>query len=237
MEDFRVDVIVGKGPGATAIPLRCRRSPWSAPRPAPACCRGRCATGSGSPRSSSSTRPQSSSCPAPLGRPARRAADAEGGAEIAGRSRARRASPTGCCAGCATMPRSRPTASSTREVATRALGALRGRRPAAWTGSTARCSTPCVAASAGARSALSTLAVAVGEERETVEEVAEPFLVRAGCWPVRRGAGSRPRPPGSTSGWRLRATRWAHPRCSRTTRFPRPAPRLPSSRGSSGRGG
>jgi Holliday junction DNA helicase RuvB len=27
---------------------------------------------------------------------------------------------------------------------------------------------------------LSTLAVAVGEERETVEEVAEPFLVRAG---------------------------------------------------------
>ena len=27
---------------------------------------------------------------------------------------------------------------------------------------------------------MSTLAVAVGEERETVEEVAEPFLVRAG---------------------------------------------------------
>jgi holliday junction DNA helicase RuvB len=27
---------------------------------------------------------------------------------------------------------------------------------------------------------LSTLAVAVGEERETVEEVAEPFLVRSG---------------------------------------------------------
>ena len=27
---------------------------------------------------------------------------------------------------------------------------------------------------------LSTLAVAVGEERDTVEEVAEPFLVRAG---------------------------------------------------------
>jgi Holliday junction DNA helicase RuvB len=27
---------------------------------------------------------------------------------------------------------------------------------------------------------LSTLAVAVGEERETVEEVAEPFLVRTG---------------------------------------------------------
>ena len=31
-----------------------------------------------------------------------------------------------------------------------------------------------------ARSAVGTLAVAVGEEVETVEEVAEPFLVRAG---------------------------------------------------------
>ena len=36
MEDFRVDVIVGKGPGATAIPLELRRSPWSGRRPAPA---------------------------------------------------------------------------------------------------------------------------------------------------------------------------------------------------------
>jgi Holliday junction DNA helicase RuvB len=30
------------------------------------------------------------------------------------------------------------------------------------------------------RSGLSTLAISVGEERETVEEVAEPFLVRQG---------------------------------------------------------
>ncbi|MGR6997589.1 Holliday junction DNA helicase RuvB C-terminal domain-containing protein [Yinghuangia aomiensis] len=34
---------------------------------------------------------------------------------------------------------------------------------------------------------LSTLAVAVGEETETVEEVAEPFLVRSGCSPAPRG--------------------------------------------------
>ena len=33
---------------------------------------------------------------------------------------------------------------------------------------------------AGGPVGLSTLAVAVGEERETVEEVAEPFLVREG---------------------------------------------------------
>ena len=50
----------------------------------------------------------------------------------------------------------------------------------AWTGSTGRCSTPCAGASAAARSGVGTLAVAVGEEAETVEEVAEPFLVRAG---------------------------------------------------------
>ena len=37
MEDFRVDVIVGKGPGATAIPLEWSRSPWSARPPGPAC--------------------------------------------------------------------------------------------------------------------------------------------------------------------------------------------------------
>lgn len=56
---------------------------------------------------------------------------------------------------------------------------------------------------------LSTLAVAVGEERETVEEVAEPFLVREGSSPVHRAAGWRPPRHGRTSGsrhpWRGRA--------------------------------
>ena len=46
---------------------------------------------------------------------------------------------------------------------------------------------------------LSTLAVAVGEERETVEEVAEPFLVREGLLARTPRAGSRHRPPGPTS--------------------------------------
>ena len=49
---------------------------------------------------------------------------------------------------------------------------------------------------------LGTLAVAVGEERETVEEVAEPFLVRAGLLAGPRAAGSRPRRPGSIWAWR-----------------------------------
>ena len=48
---------------------------------------------------------------------------------------------------------------------------------------------------------LTTLAVAVGEEAETVETVAEPYLVREGFM-VRTPRGrARPRPaPGSTSG-------------------------------------
>ena len=46
---------------------------------------------------------------------------------------------------------------------------------------------------------LSTLAVAVGEERETVEEVAEPFLVRSGYLArTPRGRVATP-PPGATS--------------------------------------
>ena len=56
MEDFRVDVVVGKGPAPRRSRSRSRRSPSSAPRPAPVCCLDRSATGSGSPPSSSSTR-------------------------------------------------------------------------------------------------------------------------------------------------------------------------------------
>ena len=92
---------------------------------------------------------------------------------------ARRASPTGCCGGSATSPRSAPTASSPRRWPTTRW---RCSRSTSWasTGSTGRCSTRCAAGSAAGPVGLSTLAVAVGEERETVEEVAEPFLVRSG---------------------------------------------------------
>lgn len=61
MEDFRVDIIVGKGAGATAIPLELPRSPWSVPPLAPGCCPGRCATGSASPATWSSTASRNSS--------------------------------------------------------------------------------------------------------------------------------------------------------------------------------
>ena len=47
---------------------------------------------------------------------------------------------------------------------------------------------------------LSTLAVAVGEEAETVEVVVEPFLVRAGLIARTPRGRWRPRPPGRSSG-------------------------------------
>ena len=180
MEDFRVDVIVGKGPGATAIPLELPRftlvgaTTRAGLLPGPL--RDRFGfTGHldfyavdelvqllNAPPGCSTCGP---SCPGWW------------------RSRvgpgAPRGSPTGCCAGFATTPRSRPTAWS------------RSRWPGPhWpsttsmsrgsTGSTGPCWTRCAAASPAGRWASATLAVAVGEERETVEEVVEPFLVRSG---------------------------------------------------------
>ena len=56
MEDFRVDVIIGKGPGPRPSRSSCPLSPSSAPPRGPACCRRRCATGSASPATSTSTR-------------------------------------------------------------------------------------------------------------------------------------------------------------------------------------
>ena len=56
---------------------------------------------------------------------------------------------------------------------------------------------------------LSTLAVAVGEEPETVEVVAEPFLVRMGLIAGPRAAGSQRRPPGGR--WALSPRRQTPP--------------------------
>ncbi len=180
MEDFRVDVVVGKGPGATAIPLEIP------------------------PFTLVGATTRAGLLPGPLrdrfGFTAHmdfyEAADLERvltrsarllGVELtptgAPRSpagpAARRASPTGCCAGCATSPRCGPTGSSPRrsparrccvyEVDERGLDRLDRAVLQALVGSFG-----------GGPVGVSTLAVAVGEERETVEEVAEPFLVRAG---------------------------------------------------------
>ena len=179
MEDFRVDVVIGKGPGATAIPLEI--PPFTL---VGATTRAGLLPGPLRDRFGFTARLEFYEA-ADLDRIVHRSAGLlgveltpEGAAEIASRSRGTRGSPTGCCAGSATTPRSRPTASS--PTTSPAAGSRSTRSTSsAWTGSTGPSSTLC-RHFGGGPVGISTLAVAVGEERETVEEVAEPFLVRLG---------------------------------------------------------
>ena len=118
---------------------------------------------------------------APLGRLLeRRARRADGAAEIASRSRGTPRIANRLLRRVRDYAQVRADGVVTRDVARARARALRGRRARASTGSTGPCSTRSAAGSAADRSASRTLAVAVGEERETVEEVAEPFLVRSG---------------------------------------------------------
>ena len=106
MEDFRVDVVIGKGPGATAIPLDIAPFTLVGATTRPACCPRRCATGSGSsPTWTSTSRRSSASSSA--GRPG--CSGSRCGTTVRTRSPAARAappgSPTGCCGASAISPR------------------------------------------------------------------------------------------------------------------------------------
>jgi Holliday junction DNA helicase RuvB len=180
MEDFRVDVVVGKGPARRRSRSRSRRSPSSARRRAAACSPARCATASASPPTWSRTpRPSSSRCSSAARACSRSRSGRTAPPRSPGGRAAPRASPTACCAASATTPRCGPTASSTGPVAQAALevydvdelGLDRLDREVL---------RRLVQRFGGGPVGLSTLAVAVSEERETVEEVAEPFLVRSG---------------------------------------------------------
>ncbi len=181
MEDFRVDVVIGKGPGATAIPLEI--PPFTL---VGATTRAGLLPGPLRDRFGFTAHLEFYE-PDELDQIVHRSAGLLGVDAASPRAPPRsppapaapRASPTGCCAGSATTPRCAPTASSRCRSPRRRSSSTRSTSPAS-TGSTARSSTRCAAASAGGPVGLSTLAVAVGEERETVEEVAEPFLVRNG---------------------------------------------------------
>ena len=181
MEDFRVDVVVGKGPGATAIPLDI--APFTLVGATtragllPAPLRDRFGFTAHldfyEPAELEVDR-------APVGGPARRrAARRRGGGDRPAGPAAPRASPTGCCAGSATTPRCARTAWSPATLARAALELYEvddkglDRLDRAVLGAL-------VLRFGGGPVGLSTLAVAVGEEAETVEVVAEPFLVRSG---------------------------------------------------------
>ncbi len=180
MEDFRVDVIVGKGPGATAIPLEL--PPFTL---VGATTRAGLLPGPLRDRFGF-TAHMDFYAAAELEHVLRRSArllavplDADGGAEIAGRSRGTPRIANRLLRRVRDYAQVKADGVVTREIARAALTVYevdeqgldrldRGVLHAL------------VTRFGGGPVGLSTLAVAVGEERETVEEVAEPFLVRAG---------------------------------------------------------
>ena len=201
MEDFRVDVVIGKGPGATAIPLeippftlvgattRAGPAARTAARPvrvhrAPGVLRARRA------------RPDR----APLRRPARRrrsppTASAEIAVPLARHAADRQPA-------AAPGPRLRPGArrrrGHPRRSPARRSSSTRSTSPAS-TGSTGRCSTCCAAASAADRSASPRSRSRSARSARPSRRSPSRSWCAAACWPARRAAGSPPRPPGSTS--------------------------------------
>ncbi|MDT3398987.1 Holliday junction branch migration DNA helicase RuvB [Streptomyces sp. B1866] len=180
MEDFRVDVVVGKGPGATAIPLELPpftlvgATTRAGLLPPPL--RDRFGF----------TGHMDFYSPAELERVIHRSAalldvavDPEGAAEIAGRSRGTPRIANRLLRRVRDYAQVKADGVITREIAGRALrvydvdarGLDRLDRAVL---------TALLKLFGGGPVGLGTLAVAVGEERETVEEVAEPFLVREG---------------------------------------------------------
>ena len=236
MEDFRVDVVVGKGPGATAIPLEI--PPFTL---VGATTRAGLLPGplrdrfgftahmdfyeAGGPRAGAH----------PLGPAARRAARRpDGGREIAGRSRGTPRIANRLLRRVRDFAQVRADGVVTEEVAREALVVYEVDEIGPGPAGPRPCCRRWSAASAAARSGVSTLAVAVGEERETVEEVAEPFLVRAGllartprgrvatpaAWahlgltPPRGAAARRPGAPDLFAGLDDGADDDAEPRCA-----------------------
>jgi len=180
MEDFRVDVVVGKGPGATAIPLEL--PPFTV---VGATTRAGLLPGPLRDRFGFTAHLDFYAA-AELEHVLRRSArllavplDADGGAEIAGRSRGTPRIANRLLRRVRDYAQVKADGVVIRDIARAALTVYevdemgldrldRGVLHAL------------VSRFGGGPVGLSTLAVAVGEERETVEEVAEPFLVRAG---------------------------------------------------------
>ena len=220
MEDFRVDVVIGKGPGATAIPLEIPpftlvgATTRAGLLPGPLrdrfgftahlefyepdeLDRDRAPVRRAARRRRSPTRAPPRSPPAPA---------------------APRGSPTGCCAGSATTPRSAPTASSPSTSPARRSSSTRSTSSAS-TGSTGPSSTRCAGGSAADRSASPRSRSPSARSARPSRRSPSRSWCAAASWPVRRAAGSPPRPPGSTSGWTRRRRRRAagdDPLCSRT---------------------
>ena len=118
---------------------------------------------------------------------------------------ARRASPTGCSSACATTREVRGDGAIDVDGGRRGARPARGRRTSAWTAWTASCSRRSASSFGGGPVGLSTLAVAVGEEADTIEDVYEPYLLQRGFLQrTPRGRVRHARTPSGTSGCRRR---------------------------------
>jgi holliday junction DNA helicase RuvB len=180
MEDFRVDVVVGKGPGATAIPLEL--PPFTL---VGATTRAGLLPGPLRDRFGFTAHLEFYE-PADLEHIIRRSAglldaviDDTGCAEIASRSRGTPRIANRLLRRVRDYAQVRADGVGTLEVARAALDLYEVDRSGLDRLDRAVLSALC-RRFGGGPVGLSTLAVAVGEERETVEEVAEPFLVRSG---------------------------------------------------------
>src|SRR4051794_7389622 len=180
MEDFRVDVVVGKGPGATAIPLEI--NPFTL---VGATTRAGLLTGPLRDRFGFVGQMEFYE-PAELQRVIARSADLlgveltdDGSAEIAGRSRGTPRIANRLLRRVRDYAEVRADGRVTRDVARAAL-ALYDVDELALDGLDRSVLGALVARFGGGPVGVATLAVAVGEESHTVEEVCEPFLVRAG---------------------------------------------------------
>ena len=158
----------------------CRPSPSSAPPPGPGCSRRRCATGSGSPATSTTTR-SATSCTI-LHRSARLLgveADEPGIAEVAGRSRGTPRIANRLLRRVRDWAQVHGEGHVDRHAARQALALFDVDEAGLDRLDRAVLDALC-RRFGGGPVGLSTLAVAVGEESDTVETVAEPYLVREG---------------------------------------------------------
>ncbi len=180
MEDFRVDVVIGKGPGATAIPLEI--PPFTL---VGATTRAGLLPGPLRDRFGFTAHLEFYE-PAELDLIVQRSAgllevssDAEGTAEIASRSRGTPRIANRLLRRVRDYAQVRADGVVTLDIARRALDLFEVDESGLDRLDRAVLDALC-RRFGGGPVGLSTLAVAVGEERETVEEVAEPFLVRHG---------------------------------------------------------
>ncbi len=199
MEDFRVDVIVGKGPAPPPSPSNCRPSPWSAPPRGPACCRRALRD------SLRLHRPHGVLFPAELERVIHRSArllDVEIGAEGAPRSPGAPAHPPHREPAAAPRPRLR-AGQGRRSDHPRGRRdrprRVRGRRTRPLDRLDRAVLEALLKLFGGGPVGLSTLAVAVGRSARRSRRSPSPASSYGrGCWPARPGAASPPPPPGPT---------------------------------------